>query len=182
MSRIGKRPIIIPKDVKVELKEGKICVEGPKGKLELPGNPDVEVSVNEGKVTFTRKGDLIPQRASHGTMRSLVSGMIQGVTKGFVKELQINGVGYKAELKGQILDLYVGFSGPKPYKLPKEVKVEIEKGTRVKISGMDKHLVGKVASEIRNIRPPEPYKEKGIKYSDEVIKKKVGKTAVGQTG
>ncbi len=182
MSRIGKKPITIPEKVKVDIKEDVAFVEGPLGKLQININPGITVSVKDGKVVFERENNEIPVRSSHGAIRSHLNNMIEGVTKGFSKELVINGVGYKAELKGKILDLYVGFSGPKPYQIPDGIKVEIEKGTRVKLSGIDKGIIGKVASEIRSIRPVEPYKEKGIKYSDERIKKKVGKAAVGQTG
>ena len=180
MSRIGRKNIKIPDGVKVESKGDMIVIEGPKGKLEERQNPNVQITVAEREVSFKRTSDELEAKAAHGTMRSNLANMIKGVTAGFEKVLEINGVGYKAELKGDNIELSLGFSFPKVYKIPLGIKVEIDKGIRVKLSGIDKQLVGKVASEIRKIRPPEPYKQKGVKYSDEIIKKKVGKAAVTQ--
>lgn len=180
MSRIGKRAIKIPEKVKVNLAGNTLQVEGPLGKMSGELSSNIELEIGEKEIIINRKNDQIQARADHGTARSHIYNMVLGVSKGFSKELIINGVGYKAEMKGQTLHVSVGFSSPKPYEIPQGVKVEIEKGTKVKLSGIDKWLVGKVASEIRKIRPPEPYKEKGIRYSDEIIKKKVGKAAVTQ--
>jgi large subunit ribosomal protein L6 len=180
MSRIGTKIITVPQGVKIDVRDGSIFVEGPKGKLSQKIHSSVTAKVESNTLSFARKDNEIQSRAAHGTIRSIVANMIKGVTDGFTRELDITGVGYKAELKGQNLELHLGFSYPRVYPIPQGIKAEVEKQIRIKLHGIDKMLVGKVASELRKIRPPEPYKGKGIKYAGEIIKKKVGKTAVTQ--
>ena len=176
MSRIGKQPITIPAKVKVEVNGQKVKVEGPKGKLtwELPKRASIKV---EGTtVTISRKGEDSESRALHGLSRALVNNMVKGVSDGFVKKLEINGVGFKAAVVGKVVNLSLGYSHPLNYTIPDQIKVTVEENTKLTIEGPDKQLVGKVASEIRSYYPPEPYKGKGVKYSDEKIVRKEGKT------
>lgn len=176
MSRIGKQPIAIPPKVKVEVKGQKVLVEGPKGKLnwDLPNRTSLKVQ--EGKIVVSRSGDDSQAKALHGLSRALVNNMVKGVTDGFVKKLEIQGVGFKAAVQGKVVNLSLGFSHPINYTLPDQVKVTVEENTKLTIEGPDKHLVGKVAAELRSYYPPEPYKGKGVRYVGEHVQRKEGKT------
>jgi large subunit ribosomal protein L6 len=176
MSRIGKQPITIPAKVKVEVKGQKVLVEGPKGKLnwELPGRTSLKI---EGTtINVTRQGEDKQSRALHGLSRALINNMVKGVSDGFLKKLEINGVGFKAAVTGKTITMSLGYSHPIIYDIPEQIKVVVEENTKISIEGPDKQLVGKVASELRSYYPPEPYKGKGVKYSDEKIVRKEGKT------
>jgi large subunit ribosomal protein L6 len=176
MSRIGKKPIALPKGVKVEVKDGLVSVQGQKGALKRPLLEGVEVNIAESEVTLTRKGDDKRSRSYHGLMRTLVANMVEGVSNGFEKKLEIVGIGYRSELKGSNLALYLGYSHPIDFPLPQGITADIEKQTLVTIKGIDKELVGQVAAKIRDLRKPDPYKGKGVKYAGEVLRKKAGKT------
>lgn len=182
MSRIGKQPISVPEKVKVNLKEQQIFVEGPLGKLEKRIDPLVEVFLEQGKILVKPRDVSTEARARHGMMRNLICNMVAGVTEGFKKELEIKGVGYKAEVKGAVLNLSLGFSHPVEFPIPTGIKIHVEKQVNLQVSGSSRELVGETAARIRKIRPPEPYKGKGIKYQDEIIRRKVGKAAVGSGG
>ena len=176
MSRIGKQPIAIPAKVKVEVKGQKVSVEGPKGKLnwELPRRTSLKVE--DGKVVVSREGDDAQAKALHGLSRALVNNMVKGVSEGFVKKLEIQGVGFKAAVAGKNVNLSLGYSHPIVYLIPDQIKVTVEENTKLTIEGPDRQTVGQVASEIRAFYPPEPYKGKGVRYSDEKVKRKEGKT------
>lgn len=176
MSRIGKKPVVLPAGVTARLDNGQIVVKGPKGEMRHGLHPRIGVEIKDGKVAFSRSTDRSPDRAAHGLMRSLVAGAVEGVTKGFEKVLEINGVGYRAQAEGHKLTLALGLSHPVVFEVPKGTTVEVAQKNQIIIRGIDKHLVGHVASKIRSLRPPEPYKGKGIKYLDEHIRRKVGKT------
>ncbi len=176
MSRIGKKPVEI-KDVKVELKDGVITVKGKLGELTAKVHPNMEVEVNEAEIVVKRPNDTRENKALHGLTRALINNMVIGVTEGYAKELEIVGVGYRAELKGENLLLNLGYSHPIYFMPPEGVKLEIPANNQIKVSGYDKQLVGLVASKIRSFRKPEPYKGKGIKYKNEVIVRKAGKAA-----
>lgn len=176
MSRIGKQPITIPAKVKVEVKGQSVQVEGPKGKLswELPGRTSLKI---EGTtINVTRQDEDKQSRALHGLSRALINNMVKGVSDGFLKKLEINGVGFKAAVTGKTITMSLGYSHPIIYSIPEQIKVVVEENTKISIEGPDKQLVGKVASELRSYYPPEPYKGKGVKYSDEKIVRKEGKT------
>jgi len=175
MSRIGKKPVVVPSGVQVTLKDGMMAVKGPKGELKQAMPSLVQVKVDKAQVTVTRASDEPPARAQHGMVRALVQNMVDGVTKGFERKLEINGVGYKAEVAGQKLTLALGYSHPIVFELPKGVSAKVEKNL-LTLSGSDRGTLGQTAAKIRGFRPPEPYKGKGIKYQEEVIKRKVGKT------
>ncbi len=175
MSRIGKKPVAIPKDVKVEIKDGLLCVEGPKGKLSRPFSERLKMEIKENQVFLTRVVDTKQDRCLHGLFRALIANMVKGVNEGYVKELDIIGVGFKAQIQGNKLTMALGFSHPVNFTIPEGIKIETPKPTQVIIRGIDKEKVGQVAAEIRAVFPPEPYKGKGIRYSGEYIKKKVGK-------
>ena len=177
MSRIGKKPVEIPKGVTVSLDGQLLKVKGPKGELHRKIHPLIKTEVAEGEVKFSRPDDLKESRALHGLTRALVQNMVIGVTESYKKTLDIVGVGYKAELKGKNLLLTIGYSHPIYFVPPEEIKLEVPVPTQIIISGNDKELVGLVAAKIRSFRKPEPYKGKGIKYSDERIIRKAGKTA-----
>jgi large subunit ribosomal protein L6 len=174
MSRIGKRPIELPKGVSVECRGGTIEVKGPKGTLSEDLPTSVEVEVAEGEVVFRRRDQKRTTRAAHGLARALVANMVKGVTTGFVRELEIQGVGYRAEAAGQQLKLALGFSHPVSVPVPGGLKVSVQEN-RIRIEGSDKAVVGQFAADVREIRPPEPYKGKGIRYVGEHIRRKVGK-------
>jgi large subunit ribosomal protein L6 len=176
MSRIGKLPIEIPAGVKVTITGTDVRIEGPKGTLNRTIMTGVELSLNDKSLNVARVDDSIAARSAHGLVRTLLSNMVVGVTKGFEKALEINGVGYRAEVKGDVLNLSLGYSHPINYELPKGISVEVDKMTKLLVKGIDKELVGHVAAKIRDFRGPEPYKGKGIKYADEVILRKAGKT------
>jgi len=176
MSRIGKQPIAIPAKVKVEIKGQKIHVEGPKGKLDLELPPRTGAKLDGTNVLVSRQGDDAHARALHGLGRALVNNMVKGVSDGFMKKLEINGVGFKAAVAGKTITLNLGYSHPINYSIPEQIKVTVEENTKITIEGPDKQLVGKVAAELRSFYPPEPYKGKGVKYSDEHVQRKEGKT------
>jgi len=176
MSRIGKLPIAIPAGVKVIYSAPEITVQGPKGSLSRSIMGGVAVSVDDKVITVTRDDDSNKCRAAHGLSRTLINNMVVGVSKGFETLLEINGVGYRAEVKGDVLNLSLGFSHPVNFQLPKGITVEVDKMTKLKVMGIDKEAVGETAAKIRAFRPPEPYKGKGVKYADETILRKAGKT------
>ena len=183
MSRIGRKPLVIPKGVQVSITKDKISVKGPKGTLDMKRQGttaavEVKQAKDEGKdvLVFERKGNLGQERAAHGLTRALVANMMKGVTEGFTRELEINGVGYKAEIKGTNITLSLGFSHPIEYKLPEGITAKTDKNLLI-LSGIDKEKLGGAASKIRSFRPPEPYKGKGVKYKEETIVRKAGKTA-----
>jgi large subunit ribosomal protein L6 len=175
MSRIGKQPIVLPKGVEVKLGEDMVEVKGPKGTLQTPMSSLLNYELTEGLLTITRKDDSRESNAQHGLRRTLVANCVEGVSKGFSKTLEVIGVGFKVAVKGNIVDLSVGFSHPVLIELPKGLEAKAE-GTKLTISGIDKELVGKYAARIRRVREPEPYKGKGIKYDNEIIRRKAGKS------
>ena len=175
MSRIGKHPVAVPKGVTAEVKGNTIHVKGPKGELERTLHPEMKVSLNDGQITVERPSDEANHKALHGLSRTLVANMIEGVTKGFKKELELVGVGYKADQRPYGLQLALGFSHPVKYEAPKGIKLSAPKPTTIVVEGANKEVVGQVAAELRSIRPPEPYKGKGIKYVGEQIRRKAGK-------
>ena len=177
MSRIGKRPVPIPKGVTAALDGHRLTVKGPKGELIRTFHPEMTLAVEDGTVVVRRPSDEARHKALHGLTRTLVANMVDGVTKGFVKTLEIQGVGYKAEPKPFGVQLVVGFSHPVPYHAPKGIKITVDNNVLVKVEGMDKELVGQVAAELRAVKPPEPYKGKGIRYQGEQVRRKAGKTA-----
>lgn len=176
MSRIGKLPIAIPKGVKVSFNDSLINVEGPKGKLSRVVMEGVTIDMTESSVVVGRVDESKNSRSAHGLTRTLIDNMVTGVTKGFERGLEITGVGYRAEAKGDTLNLSLGFSHPINFLLPQGVNVEVEKMTKIFVRGIDKELIGQTAAKIRSFRPPEPYKGKGIKYVGESILRKAGKT------
>ena len=176
MSRIGRLPIDMPKTVKASIANGVITVEGPKGKLSQTISPAINVALEDGKVVVTRENDEKQTRAYHGLMRQLIHNMIVGVSEGYQKNMVIIGVGYKAELKQNILVLTLGYANDIEYVIPEGVKIACETPTKFSISGIDKQLVGQTAAEIRSLRKPEPYKGKGIRYENEFVRSKSGKS------
>jgi len=176
MSRIGKMPIVIPAKVKVEIKGRKVSVEGPKGKLGLELPRFTTAKIEGGKVMVERENDSTQAKAMHGLGRSLVNNLVKGVSEGYVKKLEIHGVGFKAAVQGKTVTLNLGYSHPVVYTFPDNVNVKVEENTKVTIEGPDKWAVGLVASELRSYYPPEPYKGKGVRYSDERVERKEGKT------
>jgi len=176
MSRIGKQPVSIPDKVKVEVKGQQISAEGPKGKLSLELPKRTSAQIKEKTVVVSRKDDTSESKALHGLSRSLVNNMLQGVATGFVKKLEIQGVGFKAAVQGKVVNMTLGYSHPINYAIPDQIKVTVEENTKVTIEGPDKATVGRVAAELRSFYPPEPYKGKGVRYSDEKVIRKEGKT------
>ncbi len=177
MSRIGKKPVAIPKGVQVRNENGVVSVKGAKGQLSFATHPAVTVSIAGEEVTVARASDAKSDRALHGTTRALIQNMVRGVTEGYQKKLELVGVGYRAEMKGRKLQLALGYSHPIVFIPPKEIGLETPTPNSIVISGIDKQLVGEVAAKIRGFREPEPYKGKGIKYDTEVVRRKAGKTA-----
>lgn len=177
MSRTGRKPIPIPDKVKINLTDHSIQVEGPLGKLQGPIHPKMKVVVTDKVLEVKRPDDFPESRSLHGLTRALIANMVNGVTVGFKKELDIQGVGYRAEAKGKELNLTLGFSHPVNFPIPEGIKITVDKQTHLVITGADRALVGQVSADIRKIRGPEPYKGKGIRYSDEVIRRKAGKAA-----
>ena len=175
MSRIGKQPISLPSGVKVRVAEGAVTAEGPKGKVTQAIVPGTGVEANDNQLLVTRSNDERETRARHGLMRALLANAVTGVSQGFTKTLDVVGVGYRAEVKGRQLHLALGYSHPVVFAIPQGVDVAVEKNTRITVAGADRQQVGQVASEIRNLRPPDPYKGKGVRYSDERLRLKVGK-------
>ena len=176
MSRIGKQPIAVPPKVKVEVKGQQVFVEGPKGKLnlQLPGRTTLKVE--GGKVVLSRQSDDAQAKALHGLSRALVNNMVKGVSEGFVKKLEIQGVGFKAAVQGKVVNMSLGYSHPINYTIPDQIKVTVEENTKVTIEGPDRQVVGQVAAELRGFYPPEPYKGKGVRYVGEHVQRKEGKT------
>jgi len=177
MSRIGKLPVDVPKGVEVKATDGTVTVKGPKGELSLHVHPEMKVAVDEGQVRVERPSDQKNHKALHGLTRSLIANMVEGVTDGFTRTLEIVGVGYRAEKKGRDITLNLGYSHTIEYKAADGVDLECPTPTSVVISGADKQKVGQAAAEIRSFRPPEPYKGKGIRYKGEQVRRKAGKTA-----
>ena len=176
MSRIGKHPVPVPAGVTVTVNGSTVTVKGPKGELTRTFHPDIAVAVQGAEVAVSRPSDEPQHKALHGLSRTLLANMVEGVTKGFTKVLEIQGVGYKAETKPYGVNLVVGYSHQVPFHAPAGVKISVENNTVVKIEGADKEKVGQVAAEIRLVRPPEPYKGKGIRYQGEQVRRKAGKT------
>jgi large subunit ribosomal protein L6 len=181
MSRIGRKPLEIPKGVQVTISGDSVSTKGPKGTLTLKRHKDIEIKQTKDDdkkdvIVFERKGNAGPVRAAHGLMRALVGNMLTGVTTGFTRQLEINGVGYKAELKGQKIVLSLGYSHPVEYTLPEGISAKVDKNLLI-LSGIDRQALGAATANIRSLRPPEPYKGKGIKYVEETILRKAGKTA-----
>jgi len=176
MSRIGKQLIVIPPKVKVEVKGQRVSVEGPKGKLAWDLPKRTSLKVDNGNVVVSRQGDDPQSRALHGLSRALVNNMVRGVSEGFVKKLEIQGVGFKANVQDKKVNLSLGYSHPVVYDIPDQIKVTVEENTKLTIEGPDRQVVGQVAAEIRSFYPPEPYKGKGVRYSDERVVRKEGKT------
>ena len=175
MSRIGNKAIKVPSGITVEIKDGVVAVAGSKEKLSMPVPPRIAVALEEGVVHVTRKDESRTSNAMQGLARSLINNMIDGVTKGFRKDLQIIGVGYRAQLSGSKLNLSLGYSHPVEYTVPQGIKLTVVEGVKISVEGADKQLVGEVSATIRRFRPPEPYKGKGIRYADEQIIMKEGK-------
>jgi large subunit ribosomal protein L6 len=176
MSRVGNKPIPLPKGVKVEIGD-QLQVEGPKGKLQVPIPVGIQIKQNDGRVEITRQGD--EQAALHGLTRALAANAIHGVASGFTKELDIVGIGYRADVKGRIATFTLGYSHPIEFLLPDGVDLKIDKQTHLVLTSYDRQLLGQVAANIRALRKPDPYKNKGIRYTGEVLRKKVGKTGAG---
>jgi large subunit ribosomal protein L6 len=177
MSRVGKLPVKIPEKVKVAVDGQVVKVEGPKGKMSFPFNPTVKVEVGKGEVLVKRPDDSRLAKGLHGLTRTLVKNALEGVTRGYERGLEISGVGFKAESKGKELHFTLGFSHPVIFKLPEGISAEVDaKQTKLTLRGVDKHLLGLTAAKVRALRPPEPYKGKGIKYAEEKVRRKEGKT------
>jgi large subunit ribosomal protein L6 len=176
MSRIGRKPVAVPKGVAIELQGSTMAVKGPKGELRRTFHPEMQLALADNQVSVVRPSEDKRHKALHGLTRTLVQNMMDGVAKGYVKTLEIQGVGYKAEAKPYGVNLIVGFSHPVKYEAPKGIKISVENNTLVKVEGADKEVVGQVAAELRSVRPPEPYKGKGIRYQGEQVRRKAGKT------
>jgi large subunit ribosomal protein L6 len=176
VSRIGKNPIIVPNDVDIKYDNKNIEVSGPKGKLNLNLRPEIKLEKKDDLLLVNLNEEIKEHEAMRGLYRVLIYNMFIGVTKGYIKKLEVIGTGYKVNVEGNMVILNVGFSNPINYNIPEGIKISVEEGTNLTIEGIDKQLVGEVAATIRKIRPPEPYKGKGIKYADEIIRRKTGKT------
>jgi large subunit ribosomal protein L6 len=177
MSRIGRKPIEIPDGVEIDVKPGAVTVKGPKGELKQMVSRDMKVSVDDGALTVERPTDRGEHRALHGLTRSLIANMVEGVTDGFERRLEIQGVGYRANLKGKNLEMALGYSHPVSIEAPEGIEFEVPQPTEVVVRGIDKQLVGEIAARVRKSRPPEPYKGKGVRYQGEHVARKVGKRA-----
>src|SRR5215472_16895225 len=177
MSRIGRKPVALPTGVTAQIEGQTITVKGPKGEITRTLHADMGLRLEDSTVVVKRPSDEARHRALHGLTRTLVANMVEGVTAGFAKSLEIQGVGYKAEPKPFGVQLVVGLSHPVPYHAPKGIKITVTNNVNVKVEGVDKELVGQVAAELRSVRPPEPYKGKGIRYAGEQVRRKAGKTA-----
>ena len=177
MSRIGNKPVEIPGNVKVNIGDGgRLLVEGPKGKMQWTLPRQIKANIQESRVSIVREAETRSARALHGLSRSLVHNMIRGVSEGFTKQLEIEGVGFRAAVQGSNLNLTLGFSHPVSFPIPEDIKITVADNTKITIQGVDKKLVGQVAADIRRFYPPEPYKGKGVRYAGEQIRRKVGKT------
>ena len=180
MSRVGKKPIVLPSGVKVSISDTQLEVQGPKGKLNTPVPAGISFSLENGELVCQRSSDARQQRAFHGLARALAGNAVKGVSEGFSRDLDIVGVGYRAQVEGRKVVFSLGFSHPVEFPIPEGIEVKVDKQTRVTVSGIDRQQVGQVAAEIRKLRRPDPYKQKGIRYVGEVLKKKAGKA--GATG
>ena len=180
MSRIGNMPIEVPSAAKVKVDQGVVTAEGPKGTVSQPVFEGFQVEVGEGKITVQRPSDSGSDRSRHGLLRSLVANAVEGVINGFKKELEIIGVGYRAEVKGSEVHFELGYSHPVIFPIPEGISIEVDKGGKVTVTGADRQQVGQVAADIRQLRKPDPYKGKGIKYADEIIHRKVGKAGAAK--
>lgn len=178
MSRVGKKPIPVPKEVKINLNGTHLTVEGPRGKMEHKIPESILLDIQPDVIQVKRKDENAPVNGMYGLTRALVANMVTGVSTGFTKTLEINGVGYRANMKGKDLEILVGYSHPVLYKAPEGISFKLDNPNRIVVEGYDRQAVGQVAAEIRSIRKPEPYKGKGIKYADEIIRKKAGKAAI----
>jgi large subunit ribosomal protein L6 len=176
MSRIGKQPVQVPAKVKVTIKDQNVAVEGPKGKLNFTLPKGTTVTMEGDKIIVARANETAEVKALHGLSRAIVNNLVQGVAEGFMKKLEIQGVGYKAAVQGKQLNLVLGYSHPILYNIPEQIKITVEENTKVTVEGPDKQVVGQVAAEIRNYHPPEPYKGKGVRYQGEKVVRKEGKT------
>jgi large subunit ribosomal protein L6 len=177
MSRIGRQPIPVPESVTVAIEPGLVTVNGPKGELQERVSRDIAVEEDDGQILVKRPSDRGEHRALHGLTRSLIANMVRGVTEGFEKRLEIQGVGYRAQLRGRDVELAIGFSHPVQVRAPDGIELEVPAPTQVVVRGSSKQAVGEVAARIRKVRPPEPYKGKGIRYAGEHVQRKVGKRA-----
>ena len=177
MSRIGRKPIPVPEAVTVEIGPGRVAIKGPKGELSQGLSTEMKVEQGDGVLTVERPTNRGEHRALHGLTRSLIANMVEGVTEGFEKRLEIQGVGYRAQLKGKNLELALGYSHPVAIEAPEGIEFEVPQPTRITVRGSSKQAVGEVAARIRKVRPPEPYKGKGIRYEGEYVRRKVGKRA-----
>ncbi len=175
MSRIGKQPIPVPDGTKVAVEDGAFVAEGPKGRVSQSLFPGFPVEIEGGEVRVSRPGDTGPERAKHGLLRALLANAVEGVSTGFTRQLDIVGVGYRAEVKGGEVHFALGRSHPVVYPIPEGISIEVDRNNRVTVAGADRQRVGQVSAEIRRLRKPDPYKGKGIKYSDEILRRKVGK-------
>ena len=178
MSRIGRQPIPVPKGVEISIDRARVKIKGPKGELSQSINERINLSYDNEKILVDRINDNKKEKALQGLTRSLVANMVEGVTKGFQKRLNIVGIGYRAELKGNVLNMNLGYSHPIEFLLPKGISATVEKQVNITIEGIDKQLVGEVAAKIRSFKTPEPYKGKGILYSDEKVRRKIGKAGI----
>jgi large subunit ribosomal protein L6 len=176
MSRIGRKPVAVPKGVTVQVQGNTVAVKGPRGELRRSLHPDMQIALKDDQFTVARPSEEKRHKALHGLTRTLVHNMVEGVSKGFSKSLEIQGVGYKAEAKPYGVNLIVGFSHPVKYEAPKGIKISVDNNVMIKVEGPDKELVGQVAAELRQVRRPEPYKGKGIRYVGEQVRRKAGKT------
>jgi large subunit ribosomal protein L6 len=176
MSRIGKQPVAVPAGVKVNVQGQKVSLEGPKGKLNFDLPKHTSAKVDGGNIVVSRKGDDAESKALHGLSRAILNNMVKGVSDGFMKKLEIQGVGFKAAVQGKTITLNLGYSHPINYPIPDQIKVTVEENTKITAEGPDKQKVGQVAAEIRGFYPPEPYKGKGVRYQGEQVKRKEGKT------
>jgi len=182
MSRVGLKPIPLPDGVSVKQDGDNLFFSGPKGELSSPVPPGISLVEEDGGVRFERADNAKQTRAYHGLARALAANAVHGVVEGFQRELHIEGIGYRAKLEGKSLVLQLGFSHPVDFPVPEGIEIAVDDQTKISIKGIDKQLVGETAARIRRIRPPEPYKGKGVRYSDEIVKKKVGKSGVGGVG
>lgn len=180
MSRIGRLPVVVPNGVQVNVQGSNVHVKGPKGELQRSFSPQIEIAVEDGHVVVKRKSDDASERALHGTTRAVIANMIHGVSSGFETQLQVEGVGYRAEMQGKDLALFVGYSHPVKVVPPTGISFDVDQKTRIiKVMGYDREVVGQTAAEIRGVRPPEPYHGKGIRYAGERIRRKAGKAGKG---
>lgn len=182
MSRVGRKPVLLPQGVTANLQGNSLTVKGPKGVLSFQVPALIQAVIHDGRIEIKRGGEDRLSRSQHGMVRNLVQNMVTGVTQQFTKELEIQGVGYRAELKGKNLQLALGFSHPVLYPIPDGIQIQVVSQTKLVIQGANKALVGQTAAEVRGLKPPEPYQGKGIRYLNEVVKRKVGKQAAGAAG